>query len=156
MGNIILNDNLDISVTKLNLKQENNINDLTFYISKKYSTHSIYAAFVDDIGNFDIVPLTYMQDATNHKIYNIDCVNEMRIKGGFCKMFLFIFDKKLCNSKTSKSIVININIETYNLFHQTYLNRKLNNTIAEYYDKIVKMTELNIELYDKITKEANE
>lgn len=154
MGNIILNDDLQITTTKLTPTDINELGELSFYVSKKFNEYNIFISLIDSQGAFDIVPLAYSKDAANYKVYHIDCKNELRIKSGKCKMTFFAFDANLQDCKTSKTLSINLSIENYNLFHQTYLTRKVVNDVANYYDKIVKMTNMNIELYDKIMKGA--
>jgi hypothetical protein len=154
MGNIILNESLCLSTTKISVEGNNQIEQLSFYISNKYGEFDICVAITDSFGVFDIVPLTYLRTDKNYKIYNIDCKNELRIKSGKCKIIIFLFDKRLENCKSSGNLDINLDIENYNLFHHTYLNKKVVNEVSDYYDKIVKMTNLNIEIYDKIQEEV--
>lgn len=155
MGNIILNDDLRISTTKLSTESDNELERLLFYVSKKYNESSVCVAITDCCGVFDIIPLTYLRTDTNYKVYCIDCKNEIRIKSGKCKMIFFVFDKQLQSCKASDNFTINLNIENYNLFHQTYLNKKVLNEAADYYDKILKMTNMNIEIYNKIKGGVN-
>jgi hypothetical protein len=148
MGNIILNDDLHISSTKL--QSSNNIESISFYISKKYSNNNVYIAITDNRGIFDVIPLTYLRTETNYNIYCIDCKNTIRIKSGQCKIIFFIFDKELEHCRASNTYSLNINIENYSLFHQTYMTRLLSNDIVDIYDKISKMTAMNIEIYNEI------
>ena len=153
MGNIILNEGLHISATKL--QDVNDIESLSFYISKKYSNSNICIAITDYRGIFDIIPLTFSKPETNYNVYHIDCKNEMRIRGGECKIIFFIFDKEFENCNASKTFSLNLNIENYNLFHHTYISRVLSNDIAIACDKISRMTAMNIEIYDKIREVGN-
>lgn len=158
MGNIILNEDMHISTTKLTATDSNDLLQISFYVSKKYNENNVCIALTDNQGIFDIIPLTYEKDASNYKVYRVDCKNELRIKNGECKMIFFVFDCNFEVCKSSNSLNININFDNHNLFHQTYINRKLSADIANYYDKILKMTTMNIEIYNKITggETANE
>ena len=154
MGNIILNDDMQITTTKLTPTDTNELGELSFYVSKKFNEYNIFVALIDSQGVFDIVPLTYSKDAANYKVYCIDCKSELRIQSGKCKITLFAFDTNLQDCKTSKTLSVNLSIENYNLFHQTYITRKVSNDVANYYNKIVQITNMNIELYDKIMEGA--
>lgn len=152
MGNIILQDGLKVSTTKLSVEDENDLESLKFYISKKYNLFSTCVAIIDSKGVFDIIPLTFLSDETNYKVYCVDCKNATRIKTGKCKMMFFIFDKGFQHCRSSESIDIGISTTNYALLHKTYMSKQISDDIVSYYNKIVKMTEMNIELYDKITK----
>ena len=152
MGNIILQDGLKVTTTKLSVEDENDLGSLKFYISKKYNLFSVCVAIIDSYGVFDIIPLAFLSDETNYKVYCINCKNATRIKNGKCKMIFFIFDKELQYCRSSESIDIGISTTNYTLLHKTYISKQISDDIASYYDKIVKLTEMNIELYDKITK----
>lgn len=154
MGNIILNDDLHISTTKLSTESSNDLEGLSFYVSKKYNESNICVAITDCYGVFDIIPLTHLRTDANYKVYCIDCKNGIRISSGECKMIFFVFDKQLQNCKASDSLVIDLDVENYNLFHQTYLSRKILNGISDYYEKILKMTNVNIEIYNKLHGEG--
>lgn len=154
MGNIILNEELHISATKL--QDVNDIEGLSFYVSKKYANRNICIAITDYRGIFDIIPLTFLKTETNYNVYHIGCKNEIRIRGGECKIIFFIFDKEFENCNASKTFSLNLNVENYNLFHHTYISRLLSNDIAAAYDKILKMTNMNIEIYDKMRGVEND
>ena len=154
MGNIILNEELHISATKL--QEVNDIESLSFYVSKKYANSNICIAITDSRGIFDIIPLTFLKAETNYKVYHIDCKNKLRIQSGQCKITFFVFDKEFENCCASNTFSLDLSVENYNLFRQTYINRELCNEIAITYEKILKMTEINIEIYDKMRGVKND
>ena len=152
MANIILNNEMSISMTKV--QEENDILEASFYISKEFSNYDIFAAITDNEGVHDIVPLTFEKVASNYNVYHISPKIDLRIKGGDCKVTVIVISGDFYECKSATLPQINFNIDNYILCHHTYLNKKLSTDIANYYEKIVKMTKLNIDIYTKLSQEG--
>lgn len=56
MGNIILNEDMHISTTKLTATDSNDLLQISFYVSKKYNENNVCIALTDNQGIFDIIP----------------------------------------------------------------------------------------------------
>ena len=100
-----------------------------------------------------IVIITKMQKASS---YNkeaervVASSSTIRISSGDCSIGLIRIDTKNHTCYTTNFLDVNLNVKSYLASHLTFISTELNNSISELYQKIVSMTEMNIEIYDKI------
>lgn len=153
MGNIILNTDFTIRTTKIN--GETHLEESLFYVPKIFNAFSVYISLTDGDKNSDIFPLVFNGFVSNHKTYRVDCSKELKIKSGPCKLAFLIIDIESANCRASNYLDIDLKLDKYNLLHQTYISRKLGTHISDVYDKILKLTNMNIEILEKIQMEVN-
>ena len=151
MANIILMDNLNIRATSFNAKITYGLEELVFYIPTKMNGVSIYVMFVDSAGTRDILPVQFAGSHNEYKKYKINCSASIRVKSGPCQMYILTIDSRTNVINTSTKMDIQISIENYKLMRQLYIVNELNNAIGGMYEKILNMTEMNIELYEKMS-----
>lgn len=152
MGNVILNTDLTVRTTKL--QPSNQLDELLFYIPSEYNAFDIFLLLKDENNNSDVIPLIYSKLNNNYKIYTIQCSNELKIRDGLCKVALLMMGVDSGDCRISEYSTIHLKMDKYNVLHKTYISRQLESYVAEMYDKIVQITNMNIEIYERISKEV--
>ena len=152
MGNVILNTDLTVRTTKL--QPSNQLDELSFYVPSEYNAFDIFLLLKDENNNSDVIPLVYNKANNNYKIYAIQCSNELKIRDGLCKVALLMMGVDSGDCRISEYSTIHLKMDKYNVLHKTYISRQLESYVAEMYDKIVKITNMNIEIYERISKEG--
>lgn len=151
MTNIILMDNLNIRATSFNAKSTYGLEELLFYVPTKMNGINVYVMIVDSAGTKEILPLQFAGAHNEYKKYKINCSASIRIKSGPCQIYVLTIDPNTNLISTSTKMDIQITIENYKLMHQLYIVSELNSSIGSMYEKMVNMTEMNIELYEKMS-----
>lgn len=151
MANIILMDNLNIRTTSFNAKSTYGLEELLFYVPTKMNGVNAYVMIVDSTGTKEILPIQFAGSHNEYKKYKINCSAAIRIKSGPCQIYVLTIDPNTNLINTSTKMDIQISIENYKLMHQLYIVSELNNSVSNMYEKIVNMTEMNIELYEKMS-----
>ena len=150
MANIILMDNFNIRATSFNANNTYGLEDLLFYVPNKMNGANIYMMIIDSAGTKDIVPLQYDGSHNEYKKYKINHSASIRIKSGECQLYVLTIDRtNTINSSTKMDI--KLAVENYKLMRQLYIVNELNGAMASMYEKILNMTEMNIDLYEKIS-----
>lgn len=150
MTNIILMDNLNIRATSFNAKNTYGLEELLFYIPNKMNGVNIYLMVIDAAGTKDIVPLQFVGTHNEYKKYKINYAASIRCKSGACQLHILTVDSKTNSIDTSGKMDIQLNVENYRLMRQLYIVNELNNTMSGMYEKMLQMTEMNIDLYEKM------
>lgn len=151
MANIILMDNLNIRATSFNAKSTYGLEELLFYIPTKMNGVNVYVMIVDSAGTKDILPVQFAGSHNEYKKYKINHSASIRTKSGPCQIYILTIDSRTNIINTSTKMDIQISIENYKLMRQLYIVNELNNSVGSMYEKILSMTEMNIELYEKMS-----
>lgn len=151
MANIILMDNLNIRATSFNAKSTYGLEELLFYIPSKMNGLGVYLMIVDSAGTRDIVPLQFDGIHNEHKKYKINYAASIRSKSGECQLYILTVDSKTNAINTSGKMSIQLSIENYKLMRQLYIVNELNISMGSMYEKMLNMTEMNIDLYEKMS-----
>ena len=150
MANIILMDNFNIRTTSFSATSTYGLEELLFYIPNKMNEANVYIMIVDSAGTKDIVPLQFVGNHNEHKKYKINHSTSIRIKSGECQMYILTIDSKTNMINTSTKMIIKLSMENYKLMRQLYVVNELNNSMSAIYEKILNMSEMNVELYEKM------
>ena len=156
MTNIILMDNLNIRATSFNAKSTYGLEELLFYIPSKMNGLGVYVMIVDSAGTRDIVPLQFDGIHNEYKKYKINYAASIRSKSGECQMYILTVDSKTNTINTSGKMDIKLSIENYKLMRQLYIVNELNASMGSMYEKMLNMTEMNIDLYEKMSSLVQE
>ena len=151
MTNIILMDNLNIRATSFNAKNTYGLEELLFYIPTKMNGLGVYLMIVDAAGTRDIVPLHFDGIHNEYKKYKINYSASIRSKSGECQLYILTIDSKTNTINTSGKMDIQLSIENYKLMRQLYIVNELNTSMGSMYEKMLNMTEMNIDLYEKMS-----
>lgn len=152
MANILLNEDYSIRTTKLNQTDIYDISKLLFYIPNTFNNMNVFILLKDSIGMVDIIPLQYSGNQSSYKIYKVNYSNQVRIKSGTVTLSIITFNHKnnSCSISTG-NIEFNISVENYKIGHQLAISQELNLYIKDVLEKIMKLTDINIDIYEKIT-----
>lgn len=149
MANIVLDDKNGIRANRLS-SDNNDISDIEFYIPVQYNYDSIKVLIFDKDNIYDVCSLIKLDERTNYSVCKLDFSSTIRISSGDCSIGLIRIDIKNHTCYTTNFLDVNLNIKSYLASHLTFISTELNSSISELYQKIVSMTEMNIEIYDKI------
>ena len=148
--NIILNDNT-IRTTKFNKEETYELSDINIYIPNDQNHTNAYIILKNQQGIYDIIPIEFFERTATHRKYKITYNNPIRIGSGDVEVKLLLMDvNKNYSSIISGDLVCSVNIDNYRIAYQTIISEQLGKTVAKTYDKIRELTEMNIEIYDKI------
>lgn len=151
--NIIFDSNKNnIKITNGESKVQ--LNNLKFFVPKTFSSDKIFAVISNPQGKENVIKLSKSSEHNkNFSILKASMDSIITANGGESQILLFYLDGDTLISTNSLSI--NIEYEDYQRGKKIFLIQELSNEIALAYDKISKMTELNIQLY-KDMREVNE
>lgn len=146
MVNIIYNGNNTVRFTQLDTKKSYNLTDLRIFIPDNKKLISLFCVFKNDNNDFDTIKLSQStSDSKNYNCYVFTPEQVISLGSGKLKLFLFgIYEDK--TFLFTDEFEMNLVFENYNLTGQLYMLHQLNSEIANYYNKIVSMTELNIQI----------
>lgn len=155
--NIILNEDNSLRTTKFNRDNTYELSDMNIYIPNDVTYTNIYIVLINKLGINDIIPLELSERTATHKKYRFTYTNPIRINSGEVEIKLLLIDvDNNYSSIVSDEIKCNINIDNYKICYQTVISEQLGNSIKSMYEKINQLTEINIEIYDKIMKGSEE
>ena len=153
--NIILNEDNSLRTTKFNSDKTYELSDMNIYIPNDVTHTNIYIVLVNKLGINDIIPLELSERTATHKKYRFTYTNPIRINSGEVEIKLLLIDvDNNYSAIISDNLKCNINIDNYQICYQTVISEQLGNSIKSMYEKIKQLTEMNIEIYDKIIKES--
>lgn len=154
MVNIICTDNM-VRFTQFNPQSTYNLSDLNILINNNKKLSSVFCIFKTESNDYDAIKLiTRASDHKSYDSYMFDPESKISLPSGKLKLFLFgLFDDNsvLC----SDEFEMNLSFENYNLTSKLYAIHQLNSEVANYYNKIVSMTELNIQISKDIKDTLN-
>lgn len=155
--NIILNEDNSLRTTKFNSDKTYELSDMNIYIPNDVTYTNIYIVLINKLGINDIIPLELSERTATHRKYRFTYTNPIRINSGEVEIKLLLIDvDNNYSSIVSDEIKCNINIDNYQICYQTVISEQLGNSIKSMYEKIKQLTEMNIEIYDKIMKGSEE
>ena len=92
-----------------------------------------------------------MEKTTTHKKYRITYTNPIRISSGEAEIKVLLLDiENNYSCIISDNLICNINIDNYKIAHQTVISEQFGNSIKTMYEKINQLTEMNINIYEKM------
>lgn len=153
MANILLKDDFTIKTTQLSQAETYELSELLFYIPDIFSCSRAFVSLTDSDGMTDVIPLQFSGNHQAYKVYRVNYANAIRVKSGTMTLKILLFDNanKECNISVD-SVDVAVYIHNYKAAHNLAVTMELHSSMKDMYDKIVKLTNMNIELYEKITK----
>ena len=148
--NIILNGNT-IRTTKFNKEETYELSDINIYIPNDQNHTNAYIILKNQQGIYDIIPIEFAEKTTTHKKYRITYTNPIRISSGEAEIKVLLLDiENNYSCIISDNLICNINIDNYKIAHQTVISEQFGNSIKTMYEKINQLTEMNINIYEKM------
>lgn len=131
----------------LNPREVYQLNDLNFYIPKKYKNLMPFLLIKDSEGRKDILRLSHFKNDKVYNVYAVDISNTISLKAGAASIALLILSN---NIEISDSQEMLLDFSNFNIGKQISLVEGFNRNLIAMYEKIEKMTKMNIELYQDI------
>lgn len=151
--NIILNEDNSLRTTKFNSDKTYELSDMNFYIPNDVTYTNIYIVLINKLGINDIIPLELSERTATHNKYRFTYTNPIRINSGDVEVKLLLMDvNNNYSSIVSGDLACSVNIDNYRIAYQTIISEQVSNNVAKTYDKIKELTEMNIEIYEKVLK----
>ncbi|EXG87868.1 hypothetical protein K413DRAFT_4769 [Clostridium sp. ASBs410] len=153
MPNIIFDGDRKIRFTDMDLSKQYDLNDLRFYLPKDKNVKVLYCLFKDYQKSHESIELSEIPyDSNTYTCYKSIIEKSFLLDSGDLTLTLF----GICESSetiVSEDFSINVNVDNYNHATRLYWADKVSVSVADYYNKIVQLTNMNIEILSKIKDE---
>lgn len=124
------------------------LEDLKFYIPKEFK-EDFFVLLTDAHNVKTVLKLNKTQDVhKKYSIYAVDGGSMVTTEPGKTAISIFYIDNN--TFQTSNSFKANLQYDNFNYISQLMFLQKLDKKLAERFDKIKQMTQLNINLYKDI------
>lgn len=124
------------------------LEDLKFYIPKEFK-EDFFVLLTDAQDVKTVLKLNKTQDVhKKYSIYAVDGSSMVTTEPGKTAISIFYIDNN--TFQTSNSFKANLQYDNFNYISQLMFLQKLDKKLAERFDKIKQMTQLNINLYKDI------
>lgn len=152
-----MNKDCTLRTTKFNRDNTYELSDIDVYIPNDFNYTNLYIVLVSKLGVYDIIPIEFFERTATHRKYKITYNNPIRISSGDVEVKLLLMDvNNNYSAIVSGNLVCSVNIDNYRIAYQTIISEKVSSNVAKAYDKIKELTEMNIEIYEKILKEVKQ
>ena len=151
--------NGEFRATKFSETQTYILDEITFFIEKKYAKLKFYLIVKDKENHLDIVLLKQTSNTNpNYCNYGCDISYPVNIHQGVCSISIIGIDLNLLSIELSSPyFILNLESDIYNLKSQIKIMEQFNKTGADLYDKtfslyqqMLKMSELNIQMLGEL------
>lgn len=147
--NIIYDDNKNtLRTTKFSESSQYNLEDILFYVPLNCETNN-YAY----INGTEIVKLELREIATNYRIFSVPLDRSINLENGISTIRLICLDDTEV-SISKNDLTINISVDNYNLGNQLSVIEDLSKDITRKYQKIMELTQMNINIYQDMQEVA--
>ncbi len=136
----------------LNPREIYQLNDLNFYISRKYKNLTPFLLIKDSEGNKDILRLSHYKSDKVYNIYAVDASNTIRFQNGQFSIALLVLSN---NIDVSDAHLILLDFSNFQIGKQVSLIEGMTRNLTSMYEKVERMTKMNIELYQDIEEALN-
>lgn len=141
-----------LRAVSLNPREIYQLNDLNFYIPRKYKNLTPFLLIKDSEGNKDILRLSHNKSDKIYNIYSVDASNTVRFQNGQFSIALLILSN---NIEVSDAHLILLDFSNFQIGKQISLIEGMTKSLIATYEKIERMTKMNIELYQDIEEALN-
>lgn len=141
--------------TKVSANQKYSLDEITFFLEKKYVNLRFYMIIKDAENHIDIAPMTQV-NSTNASYYNYQCsaTIPVKAKNGLCSISLIGFDTSTNKiTFTTPAYEVGLDNLVYNFKAQISMLEDFNKNGADLYNKMlalyqgmVKLSELNVDM----------
>lgn len=145
---------IGIRFTDMDQSPQYNLTDLRFYIPKDKSICALYCLFKDIHKTYESIELMETPyDSNTYICYKLNLEQSFGLDSGDLTLTLF----GICETNeivVSEDFSINISTENYSEINKLYWADRLNVSVADYYKKIVELTNMNIEILSKMNNDS--
>ena len=150
--NVILNEDYTLKTTKMSQSESYDLSDINFFIPNKFNSCNIFTILTNSVGLTEIIPLNFIENSHSYKKYKVTYSNSIRVDSGEMEIKIVLVDSnshEVCISSGNK-VICNITVDNYKIAHQVATTNELSSLVSDLYKKIERMTEMNIDIYEKI------
>lgn len=150
--NVILNEDYSLRTTKMFQSESYDLSDINFFIPNRFNSCNVFIVLINSVGLTEIVPLNFIENSHSYKKYKVTYSNSIRVDSGEVEIKIILVDsnsREVCISSGDK-LICNITVDNYKIARQVAITNELNISVHELYKKIEQMTEMNINIYEKI------
>ena len=123
------------------------LDDLNFYLPKKMRNFTPFLIIKDAEGKKDILRLSHYKNDKVYSIYSADISNTVSLQDGEYYIALLVLSNTL---DVSDAHQIQLSFSNFQIGKQLSLIEGLNRNLTSMYEKVERMTKMNIELYQDI------
>lgn len=131
----------------LSYRETYQLNELNFYIPRTYKNITPFLLIKDSNGKKDILKLSHSKADKIYNIYNVDIHNFITIAAGDCAIALLVLSNNI-EISTSENIILSFS--NFSIGQQANLVEGLSQNLVAMYQKVEKLTKMNIQLYQDI------
>ena len=154
--NVILNEDYSLRTTKMSQSELYDLSDINFFIPNKFNSCNVFIALINSVGLTDIIPLNFTENSQSYKKYKVTYTNSIRVQSGTVKIKIILVDSNNHSVIIScGDVTCNITIENYKIGHQVAIIYELNTSMQNMYLKMQELTEMNIDIHEKIMEVGN-
>ena len=150
--NIILDEDYSLRTTKMSQSELYDLSDINFFIPNKFNSCNVFTILTNSVGLTEIIPLNFIENSHSYKKYKVTDSNSIRVDSGEIEIKIVLVDlnsHEVCISSGNK-LICNITVDNYKIAHQVATTNELSSLVSDLYKKIERMTEMNIDIYEKI------
>ena len=145
---VIYEKDKSLRLLDFNKTEHYQLEDLKFYIPKEFK-EDFFVLLTDAQDVKTVLKLNKTQDVhKKYSIYAVDGSSMVTTEPGKTAISIFYIDNN--TFQTSNSFKANLQYDNFNYISQLMFLQKLDRKLAERFDKIKQMTQLNINLYKDI------
>ena len=150
--NIILNEDYSLRTTKMSQSEIYDLSDINFFIPNKFNSYNVFAILTNSVGLTEIIPLNFIENSHSYKKYKVTYYNSIRVDSGEMEIKIVLVDSNSHEVYISSGnkVFCNITVDNYKIARQVAITNELSLSVQELYKKIEQMTEMNIDIYEKI------
>lgn len=150
--NVILNEDYTLRTTKMSQSESYDLSDINFFIPNKFNSCNVFIVLINSVGLTDIVPLNFIENIHSYKKYKITYSNSIRVDSGENEIKIVLVDSngREVYISSGDKVICNITVDNYKIARQVAITNELSLSVYELYKKIEQMTEMNIDIYEKI------
>ena len=155
--NIILNEDYSLRATKMSQSELYDLSDINFFIPNKFNSCNVFTILTNSVGLTEIIPLNFIENNNSYKKYKVTYSNSIRVNSGEIEIKMVLVDSnshEVCISSGNK-VICNITVDNYKIARQVAITNELSLSVYELYKKIEQMTEMNIDIYERIMEVSN-
>lgn len=136
-----------LRLVKFNPEETYNLEDLDFYIPSNLKNATPFLLIKDAEGTKDILKMTKIQNGHAYNIYSVSLENAITVIDGKSSIIVLVLTNDFMRSAASE-----ITLSYANIKEGMKLNliESFSNYLTTVYDKVQKLTEMNLEIYKTI------
>lgn len=156
--NVILNEDYTLRTTKMSQSESYDLSDINFFIPNKFNSCNVFIVLINSVGLTDIIPLNFIENSHSYKKYKITYSNSIRVDSGEIEIKIVLVDSngREVYISSGDKLFCNITVDNYKIARQVAITNELSLSVYELYKKIEQMTEMNIDIYEKIMEVSKE